>query len=258
MREIFKLSQFTKLRLLIGIVHVAGIYGLVMLWDVRWLLLTAICHFLFLWVGQEMYVHRFLSHRSFEMGVAWQRVCAFLSIFNLFGSPIGIAATHVTHHKHSDAMKDPHPAAHPIQSWLWIYPKFETSSDVTSMKRLMNDEWLRFITKWYLAIYLSVILAIALIDVRIVIYGFFLHVIYAFFSNGLINVICHKYGYRYTDTNDNSRNNLLVNTLLFGSGIALHNTHHANPKDYKLSRAWYEFDFVGALIDVIRTKRKTA
>lgn len=257
MREIFRMSQFTKLRMLIVLVHVAGVWGLVMLWDARWLLLTAICHFLFLWVGQEMYVHRFLAHRSFEIGVAWQKVCAFLSIFNLFGSPIGIAATHVTHHRHSDAMKDPHPAAHPVQSWLWIYPKFETSSDVTTMKRLMNDGWLRWIAKEYFSIYLTTIAICALIDVRIVIYGFFLHVMYAFFSNGLINVVCHKYGYRTTETKDNSRNNLIVNALLFGSGIALHNTHHAHPKDYKLSRAWYEVDLVGALIDVIRMKRKT-
>lgn len=251
------MPQFTKLRLLILLVHILGVWGLVALWDVRWLLLTAICHFCFLWVGQEMYVHRFLSHRAFEMSVAWQRVCAFLSVFNLFGSPIGIAATHVTHHRHSDGAKDPHPAAHPIESWLWIYPKFETSSDVTTVKRLMNDSWLKFLTKEYFAIYIFTVAILALVDVRIVVYGFFLHVMYAFFSNGLINVICHKYGYRRSDTKDNSRNNLIVNAFLFGSGIALHNTHHAHPKDYKLSRAWYEVDLVGALIDLVRTRRKT-
>jgi stearoyl-CoA desaturase (delta-9 desaturase) len=181
-------------------------------------------------------------------------VCAFLSVYNLFGSPLGIAATHVTHHKHSDKEKDPHPASHPLQSWFWVYPKFETSSDVATVKRLMTDPWLRFLAKEYLAIYIFTVAMLALIDVRIVVYGFFLHVMYAFFSNGLINVVCHKYGYRIAETKDNSRNNLIVNALLFGSGIALHNTHHSQPKAYRLSRAWYEVDLIAMLIDVVRTR----
>jgi fatty-acid desaturase len=79
-------------------------------------------------------------------------------------------------------------------------------------------------------------------------------VIYAFFCNGLVNVVCHKYGYRLYETNDNTRNNLLANTVLLFSGISLHNTHHANPSDFCMSRLWYEIDAVAAIINLVKIK----
>lgn len=254
MQMIFNISQFSKLKLLILLVHILGMAGLIFYWDPKWFLLTAVCHLLFLWIGQEMYVHRFLSHNSFKLNETWQSICALLSVFNLFGSPIGIAATHVTHHKYSDKEKDPHPASYPIKSWIWTYHLFETSNDIRTVKKLTNNKLLKFIAKEYFKIYLITVFIFALIDVRIVIYGFFVHVMYAFFSNGMINVLCHKYGYRLVNTKDNSRNNIFVNIMLFGSGIAMHNTHHAYPNDWNLSRSWYEFDFVGKIINLIRLK----
>lgn len=248
------ITPFTKLKTIIFIVHILGLIGLYSYWDPRWFVLFFVCHFLFLWIGQEMYVHRYLSHRSFQMSVGWQRLCAFLSIFNLFGTPIGIAATHVTHHKNSDSEKDPHPSTHPVQSWFWIYPQFDKSLDIKTVKRLSTDTWVRWISKHYFLIYLLTVLLLSVIDVRIVIYGFFTHVIYAFFSNGLINVVCHKLGYRRYHTNDNSRNNLLVNAMLFFSGIALHNNHHALPQNYKIDKTWYELDLVGLIISMIKKK----
>ena len=62
---------------------------------------------------------------------------------------------------------------------------------------------------------------------------------------------CHRWGYRWYATPDQSRNNLLVNVALFFGGIALHNTHHANPKACYLSRAWYEIDLVGCIANAI-------
>lgn len=250
------LTQFTKLRLLIISVHILGLWGLLSCWDVRWFGLFFLCHFLFLWIGQEMYVHRYLSHRSFQMSVGWQRLCAFLSIFNLFGTPIGIAATHVTHHKNSDSEKDPHPATHPFQSWFWIYPQFDKSSDIKTVKRLTKDPWIRWISKHYFSIYLTTIAVLALINVKIVIYGFFLHVMYAFFSNGLINVVCHKNGSRRFNTQDSSRNNHVVNIFLMFSGIAMHNNHHARPSNASCSCAWYEIDLIFPIINFIRTDIK--
>lgn len=250
-----KLSAFTKLRILIVLAHVLAAWGLIKLWSPEWLALTVACNVLFLWVGHELYLHRFLAHKSFELGVAWQRIFALFSVFNLFGTPIGIVSTHIEHHKNADTDGDPHPASSPIQTWLWLYPLMGKSTNQAVVKRLMRDKWIAAISKHYLSIYIATVLVAAIIDVRIAVYGFLLHVVYAFFANSMINVVCHKYGYTVERSKDNSKNNLLVNTLLLCSGAALHNAHHSNPSAYKLSRAWYEIDLVGWMIEVIKTRK---
>lgn len=248
------MSEFSKLRLLILLVHVAGIAGVIAYWDPAWLVLTLISVVLFTWLGQEAYCHRYLAHRSFELDRVWQKTFAFLSIFNLFGGPIGIASTHVNHHRYSDSPFDPHPASAGWRTWLWISPGFEQSRSVGTVKRLMKDEWLVFIQRHYFQIYFSVVGVASLIDVRIATYGFLIPVIYAFFCNGVVNVICHRYGYKLFQTNDDSKNNLFSSLILMGNGVVFHNTHHAHPSDYRLSRRWYEIDVVASLIDLFRRK----
>lgn len=249
------MSDFTKLRLLILLVHFLCGYGLYSIWDPVWLLLSLVCVFLFLWLGQELYCHRFLSHSSFDMPKSMQRACALLSVYNLFGNPIGIASTHVNHHKYSDTKLDPHPASYPIQSWLWIYPEFAKSRNLSVVRRLVKDNWLSFIGRNYFKIYIATVILMALIDVRIVVYGMFVPVVYAVFCDGIINVVCHIWGYRRYESNDESRNNLIGNALLLFSGIAMHNNHHAYPSDCNLSRAWYEIDLIGVIIRAVDTRK---
>lgn len=250
------ISEFTRLRALIGAVHCAGAVGVVMYWDASWLLLSGAAVFAFLWLGQELYCHRFLSHGAFNMAPRLQKVCALLSVYNLFGNPIAIASTHVNHHKYSDTDRDPHPASYPVQSWLWLYPEMATSRSMSTVRRLMQDQWLVFISRHYFKIYLASVLILGAIDLRIVIYGMFVPVIYAVFCDGIVNVICHIWGYRRHDTQDASRNNLLANAALLFSGIAMHNNHHAKPNDYSMSERWYEIDLVGTIAHHLHVQNK--
>jgi len=57
---------------------------------------------------------------------------------------------------------------------------------------------------------------------------------------GVINGIGHWYGYRNGTTRDGSRN--IVNIGILIGGEELHNNHHLDPADPKLSRRWFEFD----------------
>ncbi len=240
------MNELRKLQVLIVTVHVAAVAGVCAWWDPHWLTLSFLGYVAFLWIGHDLYYHRFLSHRSFAMPVWMQRLCAVLGVYCLFGTPIGIAATHVRHHGHSDTDKDPHPAHHPWQAWFWTYPQMQ-ARDRATVVRLSKDEWLRAIGRHYFVIYVGTVLLALAVDPRIAVYGLFVPAVYGFFSNGLVNVACHRWGYRRYQTADNARNNLVVNALLFFGGIALHNTHHAKPKDYQLSRAWYEIDLVGCM-----------
>ena len=61
-----------------------------------------------------------------------------------------------------------------------------------------------------------------------------------FWAAGVINGLGHYVGYRNNNTNDKSKN-LFPIALIIG-GEELHNNHHQNPSNIKLSQKWYEFD----------------
>ena len=61
-----------------------------------------------------------------------------------------------------------------------------------------------------------------------------------FWAAGVINGVGHYYGYKNGDTADSS-----VNICPWGiiiGGEELHNNHHLDPANPKLSRKWFEFD----------------
>lgn len=61
-----------------------------------------------------------------------------------------------------------------------------------------------------------------------------------FWAAGVINGIGHYWGYRNGETKDKSRNIFPLGVLI--GGECLHNNHHLDPANPKLSRRWFEFD----------------
>jgi stearoyl-CoA desaturase (delta-9 desaturase) len=61
-----------------------------------------------------------------------------------------------------------------------------------------------------------------------------------FWAAGVINGIGHYWGYRNGETKDHSRN--IVPWDIIVGGECLHNNHHLDPANPKLSRRWFEFD----------------
>jgi len=57
---------------------------------------------------------------------------------------------------------------------------------------------------------------------------------------GFINGVGHWWGYRNGETKDHSRN-IVPWGILIG-GEELHNNHHLDPANPRLSRRWFEFD----------------
>jgi len=245
-------NDLVKLRLMLLATHVGAAIGLFMLWDPAWLLLTLCCYFLFIWLGQELYCHRYLSHRSFDLDVGWQRLFLIFSIFNLFGTPLGIAGSHISHHKYADTEKDPHPSQEGWRAWFFFHKFPYHPVNLKYVKRMLDDPWVSFVTRHYFKLYLATIAVFAAIDVRIVVYGFFLHTALALITVGLINVGCHKFGYRRHETSDFSRNNWWINALILFNGAANHNTHHAKPQLWYTAEKWWEFDGVGRIISWIK------
>lgn len=61
-----------------------------------------------------------------------------------------------------------------------------------------------------------------------------------FWAAGVVNGIAHWIGYQNGPTKDHSRN-ISPWGIVIG-GEELHNNHHMNPADPKLSQRWFEFD----------------
>jgi stearoyl-CoA desaturase (delta-9 desaturase) len=61
-----------------------------------------------------------------------------------------------------------------------------------------------------------------------------------FWAAGVVNGIGHYYGYRNGTTKDNSRNIIPFGIII--GGEELHNNHHLEPANVKLSRKKFEFD----------------
>ena len=61
-----------------------------------------------------------------------------------------------------------------------------------------------------------------------------------FWAAGVINGVGHWIGYRNGETRDHSRN-IMPWDIVVG-GECLHNNHHLDPANPRLSRRWFEFD----------------
>jgi len=61
-----------------------------------------------------------------------------------------------------------------------------------------------------------------------------------FWAAGVVNGIGHWIGYRNGETRDQSRNVVPIDIIV--GGELLHNNHHLDPGNPKLSRRWFEFD----------------
>jgi stearoyl-CoA desaturase (delta-9 desaturase) len=79
---------------------------------------------LWTWLGVMLYLHRYLSHRSFR--IREPRLEKFLELFAvpaMQGYPLTWAFMHRRHHQAADTERDPHSPLH--ASALWIYSLFK-------------------------------------------------------------------------------------------------------------------------------------
>jgi stearoyl-CoA desaturase (delta-9 desaturase) len=74
-----------------------------------------------------------------------------------------------------------------------------------------------------------------------------------FWAAGVINGLGHWWGYRNTDTKDSSTN--IFPLAIWIGGEELHNNHHAEPANPRLSRKWWEIDMGWIWINIFKHLR---
>jgi fatty-acid desaturase len=239
--------------------HVLGLLGLFYALDN---LLTLF----FLWfvigvVGNGVAAHRYFAHGQFK---TWKPVRWGLALLTTLGGigPISYwTIQHKAHHLFSDTELDPHSPKHK-NIWQvfysWTFPQGQNQQEYLKHRwakvlaaRQMRDPMFRFFhNHHYTIIYLFCLLLFVIDPVLPLIYC----LAYAidFFKLGLINFVCHNYGYKNFIGNDSSTNNLWLGWLTLGFGW--HNNHHANPGKLVLQEKWWEIDIEGYIGKLLSKK----
>lgn len=229
-----------------------------------WLLLLAS----YLWsrwvgfLGNQIALHRYFAHKSFNTTPFKHRFLLWFSILGGEGSPITWACHHRHHHKYAESEKDIHS---PYESILlstvgWqIKPANWWLSERqvrTVPKDLLRDPGIKFVDKHYYNIWALLIVFSFVIDWRLCVFFVLAPVGHGIISGAILNWLGHwklPGSYRNFDTNDKTYNHKWVATYLGGEG--LHNNHHYKTSEYNQAMMPGEFDFGGYVVEKLFLKK---
>lgn len=237
-----------------------GLFGLyIAVNEPQYLWYTAFFIFIVSFLGTGVGLHRLFSHRSYETWRPVELFLAFCGTICAYGPLLFWVANHMSHHNHADTDLDPHSPKHGFwHSFLTWNLTQDVLGKVSILsypaKRIIKDKTLRIFDKYFVSINYTFLIVLALVNWKVAFAGYTLAVLFEKIRVGITNVVLHSDkipgNYRRYDTNDNSQNSVIVN-YLFG-GFGLHNTHHANPRQFYEKEAPWEFDPEGLFIKLIR------
>ncbi|MEX0672858.1 MAG: acyl-CoA desaturase [Candidatus Paceibacterota bacterium] len=221
----------------IGIIQIWG-------WGVDWISLALFAGFyIFTGFGVTVGYHRLFTHASFEAVRPLKIILAIAGSMALEGPVATWVARHNKHHRFADEEGDPHSPVHGFWHAHFGFLLTEERIDKDRYaKHIIGDPDLVLISRLFL---LWTVLSLALPAVLgFVITGTASGALLAFLWGSLIrigalhhvtwsiNSVCHVFGTRRFNTQDQSRNNWICGIL--GGGEGWHNNHHALPKS-----AWH-------------------
>ena len=196
-----------------------------------------------------LYLHRGMTHRGIEFHPATSHFMRFWLWLTTGMVTKEWVAVHRKHHRFTDQADDPHS---PKQTSLFTVLFFGTAlymAELTNKSLTkqyapdIEDDWIE--KNLYSKFSWLGVLLMALIDVLL--FGWIGLTIWAvqmvwipFWAAGVINGVGHYYGYKNGDSNDSSSN--IVPWGIIIGGEELHNNHHLDPANPKLSKKWFEID----------------
>jgi stearoyl-CoA desaturase (delta-9 desaturase) len=222
-------------------------------------------------VGVTVGFHRLLTHRAFQTR-AWLRYTfAVLGSLSLQGPVIDWVADHRKHHTFTDEEGDPH-SPHAGQGaglrgmlhglWHahvgWLFSTHGQASSKRFAPDLLEDGTMRRINKGFPLLALASLLVPFVLGfvlsggslvaggLSALLWGGLVRIFIVHHITWSINSICHFFGRRRFDTDDESTNVFWL--ALPSLGEAWHHNHHAFPRSAFHGLRWYEFDPSGWLI----------
>jgi len=203
------------------------------------------------------FYHRYFSHKAFKTNRFWQFIFGVLGNASVQRGPLWWAAHHRHHHRYTDQEKDVHsPSRH---GFWWSHIGWLTSKANFPTNYKYVAEWAKYPELRWLNRYdtvIPVLLALALFifgallerfapqlgtsGMQMVVWGFFISTTVLLHATVTINSLDHMYGSRRYDTQDTSRNNVLLALITLGEGW--HNNHHHYAVAARQGFFWWELD----------------
>lgn len=196
-----------------------------------------------------LYLHRGQTHKGIEFHPILSHFMRFWLWMTTGQVTKQWVAIHRKHHKDTDVEGDPHsPVIYGIRKVLFggAFLYHEASKDKKMVETYgvgTPDDWIE--RKLYtphsrIGILLMLVIDLVLFGpVGLVVWGIQMLWI-PFWAAGVVNGIGHWFGYRNGTTKDNSRNISPLGIII--GGEELHNNHHLDPANPRLSKRWFEFD----------------
>jgi stearoyl-CoA desaturase (delta-9 desaturase) len=211
-------------------------------------------------LGVTLGYHRMFTHRAFESSRAFRAVIAVLGSMAVEGSVITWVADHRKHHAFTDQDGDPHsPHLSGDGFWGgvkglwhahigWLFETVGTADKQRFAGDLVKDRVLRVVDKLFgLWVVLSFAIPFALgwiiggglgAALTALLWGGFVRVLLLHHVTWSINSICHFFGRKRFDIEDESRNVFWLAPLSMGE--SWHHNHHAFPTSAFHGLRWWE------------------
>jgi stearoyl-CoA desaturase (delta-9 desaturase) len=204
-------------------------------------------------LGVTLGYHRMFTHRAFESSRVFRAIIAVIGSMAVEGSVITWVADHRKHHAFTDHEGDPHsPHLSGPGFWGgvkglwhahigWLFESVGTADRERFAPDLLKDRALRVVDKTFglwVTVSLSIPFAIGWIvggfgtGVTCLLWGGFVRVFLLHHVTWSINSVCHFFGRKRFDIDDESRNVFWLAPLSMGE--AWHHNHHAFP-----TSAWH-------------------
>ncbi len=211
-------------------------------------------------LGVTLGYHRMFTHRSFESSRVFRAAVAILGSLAVEGSVITWVADHRKHHVYSDREGDPHsPQLAGPGFWGgvkglwhahmgWLFETVGTADRQRFAPDLMKDRALRVIDKLFgvwVVVSFAIPFAIGWIvggglgaALSALLWGGFVRVLLLHHVTWSINSICHFFGRKRFETDDEARNVFWLAPISMGE--AWHHNHHAFPTSAFHGLRWWE------------------
>jgi stearoyl-CoA desaturase (delta-9 desaturase) len=212
------------------------------------------------------FYHRYFAHRTFRTSRAGQFIFAVLGNSAVQRGPLWWAAVHRHHHQHSDDAEDVHSPG--MRGFWWAHIGWMTSTrnfptDYDRVKDLARYPELVFLNRFDLIVpfflALATIAAGSIIGrlwpasgvtgAQMLVWCFFISTVVLLHATLCINSLAHTFGRRRYDTDDESRNSLLLAIITLGEGW--HNNHHFCMTTARQGFFWWEIDVTYYLLKTL-------
>jgi len=205
-------------------------------------------------VGQSIALHKFFTHRQFQVTKSAEWILALWSVLTGF-PPTAYAAVHRQHHISADTDQDPHcPAT--ITSFFRCLIGATASSvgDWPTLKSRIHDSEYHDpfgkVSQYFFAIWSVLLIMVGtFLGWQGIVFGLLIPAWYCQVpGGGVINAFGHWHGYRNFETGDRSTNSWIAN--LFTPGEGYQNNHHHDASQVNFAAKPDEFDLGYWLIKI--------